>query len=178
LILFKKKKNMFHKTILLSLGLLTLAGCNAQKKTKAPESTSGTAPHMTEIKNSQQKGGIIYFNQDENRFLKEYDMNVTFKGVSEDSRCPEGVNCIWAGVAIAQVEVMGTTTRPMVLELATMENAGRNYHQSVEFNGYTISLEEVTPFPKSDGGAKALEGKYKIGIKIQKAGNSTKPTRK
>jgi len=170
---------MFHKTILLSLGLLTLAGCNAQKKTKASESTSVANSHMTQTKNPKQEGGIIYFNQGENKFLKEYDMNVTFKGISEDSRCPEGVNCIWAGVAIAQIEVMGTTTRPMVLELATMENAGRNYHQSSElFNGYTISLEEVSPFPKSDGGAKALEGKYKIGIKIHKVGDSPEPTRK
>ena len=44
-------------------------------------------------------------------------MNVTFKGVSEDSRCPEGAQCIWAGVALAQVEVMGTSTRPMTLNL-------------------------------------------------------------
>jgi hypothetical protein len=55
-------------------------------------------------------------------------MNVTFKGISEDSRCPKDVNCIWAGVAVAQVEVMGTATRPMVLNLASMDNKGRNYH--------------------------------------------------
>jgi hypothetical protein len=169
---------MFHKAIILSLGLLTLAGCNAQKKTKAPGSTAGTPSPMNETKNSAQKGGVIYFNQGENKFLKEYEMNVTFKGISEDSRCPEGVACIWAGVAVAQVEVMGTYSRPMVLTLATMDNTGRNYHKSAEFNGYTISLEEVTPSRKSEAGGKDLDGKYRIGIKITKADGKSNSTKK
>ncbi|KMQ64279.1 hypothetical protein ACM46_08270 [Chryseobacterium angstadtii] len=163
---------MFHKAIIFSLGMLTLAGCNAQKKTKPQESTAGPTTNGT--KSPVQKG-IIYLNLGENKFLKAYDMNVTFSGISEDSRCPEGVNCIWAGVAVAQIEVMGTYTRPVVLSLATTDNAGRNYHQSEEFNGYTISLEEVTPFPKSDGGTKALEGKYKVAIKITKTDGSAIP---
>ena len=168
---------MFHKAIILSLGMLTLAGCNAQKKAKTPEVKAGTTAGTKSTK-VPEKEGIIYFNQGENKFLPKYQMNVTFKGISEDSRCPEGVNCIWAGVAIAQVEVMSTTSRPVTLNLATMDNAGRNYHQSEGFNGYTISLEEVSPFPKSDGGAKALEGKYRIGIKFTKTGATRSETTK
>ncbi|PIF46812.1 hypothetical protein CLU96_3853 [Chryseobacterium sp. 52] len=167
---------MLHKAIIFNLGLLTLAGCNAQKKTKTPDTTSETVSQTKDHQPSKQKEGIIYFNQGENKFLKGYDMNVTFKGISEDSRCPEGVNCIWAGVAVAQIEVMGTYSRPVVLSLATSENAGRNYHQSEVFNGYTVSLEEVSPFPKSEGGARALEGKYRVGIKITKEGSETPNT--
>lgn len=167
---------MFHKAIIFSLGLLTLAGCNAQKKTKTPEQTSGTTAPMNDTKNSAQKGGIIYFNQGENKFLKDYEMNVTFKGISEDSRCPEGVACIWAGVAVAQIEVMGTYSRPTVLSLATSDNAGRNYRQSEVYNGYTISLEEVTPSRTSETGGKTLEGKYKVGIKIKKTEGPGDPT--
>ncbi|MCT2561639.1 hypothetical protein [Chryseobacterium herbae] len=166
---------MFHKAIIFSLGMLTLAGCNAQKKTKTPDSTSGTTANTSGPKSSVQKEGVIYLNQGENKFLKEYEMNVTFKGVSEDSRCPEGVNCIWAGVAVAQIEVMGTYTRPVVLLLASSDNAGRNYYMSEEFNGYTISLKEITPFPKSEGGVKALEGKYKVALTIKKADGAANP---
>ncbi|WP_228374942.1 hypothetical protein [Chryseobacterium oranimense] len=71
---------------------------------------------------------------------------------------------------------MSTTSRPVTLNLATMDNTGRNYHKSEGFNGYTISLEEVSPFPKSDGGAKALEGKYRIGIKFTKTGATRSET--
>lgn len=164
---------MLHKAIIFTLGLLTLSGCNAQKKGKTSTKTSATT-QTKDTKTMEQEGNTLYFNEGENRFLKEYQMNVTFKAISEDSRCPEGVNCVWAGVAVADVEVMGTATRPVTLRLATTENAGRNYFQSAEFNGYTISLTDVSPFPNAQGGTKALAGKYKIGITIKKTGE--KPT--
>lgn len=161
---------MIYKTILFSLGMLALTNCNAQKETKSSATTN------TKEKTMNKEGNIIYFNEGENKFLKEYQMNVTFSNISEDSRCPEGVNCIWAGIAVANVMVMGTTTRPMTLTLATTDNPGRNYSTSAEFNGYTISLAEVTPYPTSKEGTQALPGKYKIGITIKKAGE--KPTTK
>lgn len=169
---------MFHKVIILSLGIFALTGCDAQKKsrinTKSPEMSTGTKSTSPD----NQKDGIIYLSEGENKFLREYQMNVTFKGVSEDSRCPEGVNCIWAGVALAQVEVMGTSTRPMILNLASGDFPARNYHQSTEFNGYTITLQDIAPYPKSQDGTKALAGKYKIGITIKKAEPSADSTTK
>ncbi|WP_276875792.1 hypothetical protein [Chryseobacterium joostei] len=163
---------MFHKVIILSLGIFALTGCDAQKKAKATPKTS----EMTTNTTPDQKNGIVYLNEGENKFLKEFQMNVTFKGISEDSRCPEGVNCIWAGAALAQVEVMGISTRPMVLNLASMDYPNRNYRQSADFNGYTITLQEVNPYPKADGGTTALNGKYKIGISIKKAGKTSDST--
>ncbi|MFZ4929713.1 hypothetical protein [Chryseobacterium sp. Mn2064] len=161
---------MFHKTIILSLAIFALTGCNAQKKAKADTkksidmSQSAKKTHLPD-----QKGSLIYFNEGENKFLREYQMNVTFKGISEDNRCPEGVNCIMAGAAIAQIEVMGTSTRPTILSLASTDYPGRDYRQSANFNGYMITLQEVTPYPQQQEGAKALNGKYKIGITIKKA---------
>lgn len=116
------------------------------------------------------EGKIIYFTEGENKFLEEYEMNVTFKNISEDSRCPEGVACIWQGAAVANLELMGITTRPVTIQLATTENAGRNYHKSTFFNNYTVSLVEVNPAPTAGEGAKPLAGKYRIGIVIAKGG--------
>lgn len=158
---------MLYKTILFSLGMLALTNCNAQKETKS------TATTNTKEKTMNKEGNIIYFNEGENKFLREYQMNLTFTNIAEDSRCPEGVNCIWAGVAVANVLVMGTTTRPVTLTLATIDNQERNYSKSAEFNGYTISLTDVTPYPTSKDGAQALPGKYKIGITITKAGEKS-----
>lgn len=159
-----------YKTIILSVSSMFLMNCNAQKKTnkiKADTDKNQIKP----VTNSDQT--ILYFNEGENRFLKEYQMNVTFKGISEDSRCPKDVNCIWAGVAVAQVEVMGTATRPMTLEIATIDNKARNYSASAVFNGYTISLADVQPYPGAIDGAKALKGKYRIGIIITKGGQDS-----
>lgn len=159
---------MFYKIILSSFAFLFLANCNAQKDTKNPEKLT-----MKESKNQKIEGKVIYFNEGENKFLSEYQMNVTFKNISEDSRCPEGVTCVWQGAAVANIEFMGTYTRPMTIPLATTENAGRNYHKSTVFNGYTISLVEVNPAPSAGEGAKSLTGKYRIGIVISKGGEDS-----
>lgn len=172
---------MFHKIIVYSLGVCSLMNCNARKKSADPGKTSAkteisAAPvKVNPIPMNSEK--VIYLKEGENKFLSEYQMNVTFKGISEDSRCPEGVNCIWAGAAVAQVEVMGTATRPMTLNLATTDNKGRNYSQSAAFNGYTISLTEVTPYPKSAEGTQALKGAYQIGITITKSIGETSTTK-
>jgi len=156
---------MLYKAVILSAGLL-LINCKTQKGAQVPPKDNvETSGNLTK---GAVDGSVIYFNEGENRFLDEYQMNVTFKGISEDSRCPKDVNCIWAGVAVAQVEVMGTATRPMTLSLASLDNKGRNYHQSADFNGYTITLTEVNPYPESEEGSKGLKGKYKIGITIKK----------
>ncbi|OCA79091.1 hypothetical protein BBH99_06675 [Chryseobacterium contaminans] len=166
---------MLHKIILFSLGIFALTGCDAQKKAKTTSKTSEMTSNST--KPDEQKNDIIYLSEGENKFLPEYKMNITFKGISEDSRCPEGVNCIWAGVALAQVEVMGTSTRPVLLNLASMDFPSRHYHQSADFNGYTIALQEVTPYPKA-GGAEGLKGKYKIGVSIKNKRASSDTTMK
>jgi len=161
---------MLYKAIILSAGLL-LINCKTQKGAQAPPKDNvETSGNLTKDTTA---GSVIYFNEGENRFLDEYQMNVTFKGISEDSRCPKDVNCVWAGVAVAQVEVMGTTTRPMTLSLASLDNKGRNYHQSADFNGYTITLTAVNPYPESAEGSKGLKGKYKIGITIKKNDNTS-----
>jgi len=162
---------MYFKTILLSLGVLSLINCKSQKVNTEP--TKVEVSENGEIKTSTKEGETIYFKEGENKFLKEFDMNVTFKGISEDSRCPKDVQCIWSGVAVAQVEVMGTTTRPMILNLASIENAGRNYHKSANFNGYTITLKQVNPYPESSKGTAPLKGNYNIGITIKKAENTS-----
>jgi len=162
------------KTIILSFGLLSLMNCNAQKEPKTSAKTNVEKTGDAKITN--QKSDIIYFTEGENKFFKEAGMNLTFKGISEDSRCPKDVNCIWAGVAVAQVEVMGLATRPMTINLASTDNKSRNYSTTSEFNGYTISLADVAPYPEAAEGTKALKGKYKIGIIIKKAGEN--PTKK
>lgn len=120
------------------------------------------------IKNTE---GIIYLKEGENKFLKEYEMNVTFKKMTEDSRCPKDVNCIWAGVATAEVELMGVYTRPVILKLSTLSDATKGYSKSEEFNGYTVSLVEVSPETTSAKGFKALQGSYRIGLKLSKGSN-------
>ncbi|MDQ0477520.1 hypothetical protein [Chryseobacterium sp. MDT2-18] len=124
------------------------------------------------------KKNVVYFKEGENKFLKEYEMNVTFKRMLEDSRCPKDVQCVWAGNAMAEIEVMGIYTRPVILQLSTMNDASRSYYNTQNFNGYKISLVEVSPDITSAKGFKALKGSYKIALQFEKETPGDSPTQK
>lgn len=161
---------MYYKSIILGLGFLSLINCKTQKVKN--DDIKVQVAENGGLKTTTKEGEIIYLKEGENKFLKDYQMNVTFKGISEDSRCPKDVQCIWSGVAVAQLEVMATTSRPGILQISSIENKGRNYHKSADFNGYTISLADVNPYPESSN-SKSMKGNYKIGIIIKKAGEDT-----
>ena len=158
-----------YKNIIVGLSFISLMNCNAQKEAKKQAANNQT-PVVNTIP-SKNEGKIIYFNEGENKFLPEFQMNVTFKNIAEDSRCPQGTQCVWAGVAVANVELMSTTSRPMTFQFSTTEVKGKDYHKTQSFNGYTISLKEITPNPTSENSAKSLSRKYRIGIEISKENN-------
>lgn len=142
-----------------------------------PEMSVGLPPDKEAVETAKKEqqnstvkstAGVVYLKEGENKFLKEYEMNVTFKKMTEDSRCPKDVNCIWAGVATAEVEFMGLYTRPVILKLSTLSDAKKGYSKSQEFNGYTVSLVEVSPETTSAKGFKALQGSYRIGLQFSK----------
>ena len=163
---------------------------SGESKSKAngePEISVGLPPdkEAVEIAKKEQQNstvkntaGIVYLKEGENKFFKEYEMNVTFKKITEDSRCPKDVNCIWAGVATAEVELMGLYTRPVTLKLSTMSDAKKGYTKSQEFNGYTITLVEVSPQTTAEKGFKALQGSYRIGLQFSKGSTGRGTTTK
>lgn len=72
-------------------------------------------------------------------------LKVQFVEVMEDSRCPEGVNCVWAGNAKVKIKVTSKRLGEKIFEANT--NGGPKGDQ---FDGYAINLESVTPYPKAD----------------------------
>lgn len=166
-----------YKNIIVGLSIVSLVNCNAQKETTKQTTTKQEATIVNETP-LKKEGKIIYFSEGENKFLPELQMNVTFKGIAEDSRCPEGTQCIWAGVAVANIEFMSITSRPMILQFSTVEVKGKDHHKTQSFNGYTISLKEVAPYPSAQEGAKSLSGKYKIAIEVTKDDDQNRSTMK
>ena len=71
-------------------------------------------------------------------------IKIRFLSVVEDSRCPEGVNCIWAGVAKIKIQLRKTGKPAKEFELNTNQ-----LDKFITFEGHTIKLAAVTPYPKS-----------------------------
>ncbi len=93
-------------------------------------------------------------------------MNVTLqpKEVVSDSRCPEGVQCIWAGT----VEVRTV--------MATQVSHGEQtvtLGVPVRFGEFSVTLTDVTPYPKQATGI--AESSYRFTYKIEKGDAACAP---
>ncbi|OAD91097.1 hypothetical protein A7A78_04605 [Aequorivita soesokkakensis] len=82
-------------------------------------------------------------------------VSIKFLEVLEDSRCPTGVTCIWAGRAIVKVEVTSNGNkqeRTLTFgEVKRGEEKNTNLYSSAEFsiNGLTLN-----PYPTSESTGK------------------------
>lgn len=147
---------------------------NSSTKVSANQKKEDQSDEISKSRNVMNTQEIIYLKEGENKFLKAYEMNVTFKRIVEDSRCPKDVQCVWQGTAVAEVEFMGLYTRPVTLQLSTVSNAQKGFYKAQDFNGYTISLISVGPEVTTSKGKQELKGNYEIALRLEK--NATPET--
>lgn len=69
---------------------------------------------------------------------------VKFVSVIEDSRCPQGVTCIWAGVARIKLQLRKKGKPAQEFELNTNQ-----MDKAITYEGYEIKLAALSPYPKS-----------------------------
>jgi len=77
--------------------------------------------------------------------------------VAADSRCPTGVDCVWAGNAEVVVEV-GTRNRRVSKTLRLNTNASPERPAEDKYRSYTVKLVELKPYPRA--GRKIKQGEY------------------
>ncbi|MGC4128464.1 MAG: hypothetical protein QM564_02655 [Bergeyella sp.] len=142
----------------LLISLMLVVGCNSRKNTATESNTN-----MEMQENKDGKNGIIYLKQGETLLREDLQMNITFKGISEDSRCPEGVNCAWQGVAVAEVEFLSFYARPQTVKFATVNMESKGYSNKAEYNGKRFTLVSLSPGKKQN---QKIES-YTIGIKVE-----------
>ena len=74
------------------------------------------------------------------------DLQIRFKAVAQDSRCPADVNCVWAGnaeVALDLLEGKCTTT-------LTLNTHDSNAPEKGKAGRYGLKLVKLDPYPRSD----------------------------
>ena len=78
--------------------------------------------------------------------VKEAGIKLSLNSIVEDSRCPTGVNCIWAGNAKISVKLSKAktdTASATSVELNTGAGA-----KSSTYEGYEVRLVRLDPYPK------------------------------
>jgi hypothetical protein len=71
-------------------------------------------------------------------------LRITFERVTEDSRCPAGVQCVWAGDAAASFTLQKPPADPV---RRTLHTHGR-FERQTTVDGLVVRLEDIKPYPK------------------------------
>lgn len=93
--------------------------------------------------------------------IKEAGLKITFASVAEDSRCPKGVDCIWAGNGKIVVKISKGGSKPTELQL----NTGIEPKQ-LRFDEYDIKFIQLNPYPEHKSPIKP--GSYAATLVISK----------
>ncbi len=72
-------------------------------------------------------------------------LRISFTGVAEDSRCPEGVQCVWAGNGKVVLRLIKMRKRATMMKLNTGVDPKQNTYQ-----GYEVKLVSLNPYPKKN----------------------------
>ena len=91
------------------------------------------------------------------------DLTVSLRGVPDDSRCPEDVECFWEGDARVQVELMKAPQSGAVVELNTSPRVGPDV---AEYGNYTVKLTAIAPNTKANREIKP--GEYVVTLLVSK----------
>jgi hypothetical protein len=118
----------FHISRILSLLLLLCAGCGG----------SSTRPDQTPLGKPFELRAGTSANLDE-------ALTITFERVSNDSRCPMDVVCIWAGDAVVSVSISQGAGGWVRRELHTDPSGSET-----SYSMYSVKLLALSPYPRSD----------------------------
>ncbi|MFN7990682.1 MAG: hypothetical protein U0R44_00840 [Candidatus Micrarchaeia archaeon] len=100
-------------------------------------------------------------------------LSVTFGGVSEDSRCPSDVVCIWAGRVSVDLKVIKNSDGPepgFLIPIQLTKGQGNDSASFSDSGGrtYLVKLAGVEPYPRSDEPRNASA--YVATLTLSKAG--------
>lgn len=116
------------------MGMVVLALAVPLSLLSCGSATAGTA----------EPGKVFTLGVGETARLAGQEYEVTLKGVGQDSRCPEGVQCVWEGDAVVTVRITAGNAAPAEHELHT--NA--RFATAVTVAGCELRLVALNPHPK------------------------------
>ena len=75
---------------------------------------------------------------------KRSKLKIKFVSVVEDSRCPVGAQCVWAGNARIKVEISVPKGEKKTFEINTETGP-----KGDQIGGYAVTLDSLTPYPNA-----------------------------
>ncbi|MFH1296378.1 MAG: hypothetical protein ABIJ04_03790 [Bacteroidota bacterium] len=110
----------------------------------------------------------FYLSIGQRAFIAGENLEVRFKEVIEDSRCPTGVTCIWAGRVSCVIELAHTGS---AYRMVLTESGLTDEYTRERYEGYELAFH-VTPYPEA--GKKIAKDTYRLHLIISKVPELTK----
>ncbi|CAN5717116.1 hypothetical protein BH23GEM10_BH23GEM10_12130 [soil metagenome] len=122
---------------------LTLTWCVAMAATGCGQ--VATAPGPPDVQDTVAAGDTVTMRPGEIAYLPDGAVNIMFRGVVQDSRCPADVTCVGEGDAQVRLAVAVARRAWERVDLHTSLEP-----KAVTFEGYVIRLVEVAPSRRSN----------------------------
>jgi len=107
-------------------------------------------------------GQLITLKVGESSDIQEGTLAISFDKLVEDSRCPNGVDCIWQGQAKVQLLVNKTTTVDLIMQ------AGKEALAIDTLDNYIYTLLDVSPYPDVKDELPLPEEAYIVEVQVDK----------
>jgi len=107
-------------------------------------------------------GEEFYLRIGESASIRGEDLQVRFLDVTEDSRCPKGVTCIWEGRVSCLVEI---TYRESLESVLLTEPGSNDFPTEQSFHEYRLTYH-IEPYPQA--GSEIAEEEYQLHLKMSK----------
>lgn len=75
--------------------------------------------------------------------VEDAALRISFEGVTQDSRCPVGVTCVWEGDAVVTL----TLERPPASRDTRALHTSRRYARETTYEGFVVRLQDLKPKP-------------------------------
>ena len=111
----------------------------------------------------------FWLNFGQRRVVEPVHVEVEFKVLVNESRCPSDVRCVWEGVARISLELQLSDTSAASVEASIFGYVTKTdtlRHVSTDTLGYKFTLMELNPYPISTKNPNAWE--YRALLKVSK----------
>ena len=108
-------------------------------------SNGGTQPEQSKRGPDSHNQNQIVIKCGQETVIDGKEMSIKFVATLEDSRCPEGVQCVWEGNACIKLTVKTPGEKPLSIEL----NTNDRFAVEAKYLDYTITLIDLKPYPKA-----------------------------
>jgi hypothetical protein len=122
-----------------------MSGCATDGVSPTGQGTAVSAGLVAAGTGQGKLGEVFTLRVGESASLREAGLSLRFERVTEDSRCPVGVTCVWEGDAVVRV-VVSAGGKDATLDLHTQANFARE----LVHEGYRVRLVKLEPLPQAD----------------------------